>query len=125
MERVETSDLRDAITDFTLVENLMYDTPQELPDNHRVRQTEIETVLKNGKVRQLICMLRDLSWKEWNQKLTATDSRLRNRVQKRIVMELAATPSMTAQIMRERIVNLIEQAMQKHQELQPQVVANA
>lgn len=125
MERVESSDLRDAVTDFTLVEQLMYEPPQELSDNHRARQTEIESVLKTGKVRQLIRMLRDLSWKEWSQKLTATDSRLRNRIQKRIVMELAATPSMTAQIMRDRITTLIEQAMLKHQEALPPQIANA
>ena len=117
VDRVESSNLRDAVTDLQLFEKIMFTLPEELPDSHRVRQAKLESVLKTGKPRQLIRTLRDLCWKEWSHKLTSTDSHLRGKIHKRLVNELSADPSMTIQQIRQNISNIIESAMLKHEKV--------
>ena len=93
----------------------MFSMPEALPEHHRARQAQLETSLKSGKTRQLIMLLRDLSWKKWSDRLNSTDSQLRNRIEKRLITELAAHPNMSTVSVRQRVREIVEVAMQKHE----------
>ncbi len=113
-DAIESAELRQAMQDTTLIEDVMSDTPDELHDNHRTRQGFIEKKLNSGKPAQITQVLRDLSWRERTGKLTGTDRRLRKNALERLVGEVALGTSSTAEDIQVHIDGIVEDAMQQH-----------
>ncbi len=113
-DAIENAELRQAMQDTQLIENIMEDPPDELHDNHRTRQGFIEKKLNSGKPAHIVQVLRDLSWRERTGKLTGTDRRLRKSALERLVGEIALGASRNAEDIQSCIDGIVDDAMQRH-----------
>lgn len=113
---IEENGLRPSTLTFDLIIDIMASNPEELDDHHRTRQGDIERRIKSGKSRAMVKALRDLCWRETRHRLTNADSRLRDRIQDKLVKELALRPSMTLRDAKARMTVIIQEAMRKHEE---------
>lgn len=119
MDALQEDEIRVARATFNTVERIMRNTPEPLDNNHRVRQAQIEKVIKGRKLNKLIGALRDLCWREHIHKLTTADSRLRSELQTIITNELSLTPDMAQDSARGRLNIIISQAMSHHAQANP------
>lgn len=113
-DAIENAELRQAMQDTRLIEDVMDAPPDELHDNHRTRQGFIEKKLNSGKPAHIAQVLRDLSWRERTGKLTGTDRRLRKNALERLVGEIALGASRTSEDIQDCIDCIVEDAMQRH-----------
>jgi len=114
MENVDEDELRPAITDMSVIEDVLFNEPADLPDNHRTRQSDIRTKLKTRNPRKLAQALRDLIYLERTHRLTNTDAKLRDKVMQALTRELALRPSITVATARQNLQKLVDRAMHEH-----------
>jgi len=114
VENIDEEELRPAITDMSVIEEVFYNEPAELDDNYRTRQANIRQKLKTRSPRKLAQALRDLVWLERTHKLTNTDTRLRDNVIQRLSRELALHPSMTVATARQKLEAMVNSAITEH-----------
>ncbi len=113
-ENVNEDEIRPALTDTELIADVLQNPPQELGNDHRVRQNTIRAKIKTRDPRQLAQALRDLCWREHTDKLTYTDSQLKDQVQRLLTQELALNPAVTPDAVRTRLNQLIKTAIASH-----------
>lgn len=116
VENIDEEELRPAITDMSLIEEVFYNEPAELDDNYRTRQADIRQKLKTRSPRKLAQALRDLVWLERTHKLTNTDSRLRDNVIQRLSRELALNPAISVVNARKKLEAMVNSAITEHME---------
>jgi len=114
VENVDEEELRPAITDMSLIEEVLNKEPAELDDNYRTRQANIRSKLKTRNPRKLAQALRDLVWLERTHKLTNTDTRLRDRVIQALSRELALKDTLSVANARKRLEDLVNAAITDH-----------
>jgi RNA polymerase-interacting CarD/CdnL/TRCF family regulator len=114
VENVDDEELRPAITDIEIIEEVFNKEPVELDENYRIRQTEIRQQIKSRNPLKLAQALRDLVYLERTHKLTTTDLRLRDQVMQALARELALQPTLSVANARQNIQALIELAMTDH-----------
>lgn len=114
VENIDEDELRPAMTDMALIEEVLYNEPAELDDNYRTRQAEIRQKLKTRNPRKLAQALRDLVWLERTHKLTNTDTRLRDKVIQALSRELALKPSLSVAVARRKLETLVHSAITDH-----------
>lgn len=107
--------VREAISSFEKVRNEMFKTPRDLDDHYRTRQANIRERIDEGGVRELIRGLRDLSWREYSDRLTNTDKKLRSNLQNRLQREIAVGEIITPANAGMRIQKIINEAMLAHE----------
>jgi RNA polymerase-interacting CarD/CdnL/TRCF family regulator len=122
VENMDEEELRPALSDTELIEEVLMREPNELSDNYRTRQSIIREQLKSRNPRKLAQALRDLAWLEHTHKLTNTDTRLRDKVLKALARELALRPNISVRNAQSAILQLVEKAVQKHLEEHPEAV---
>lgn len=108
--------VREAISSFKLVREVMMQTPRDLDDHYRTRQANIRSRIDEGGVRQLIAGLRDLCWREYSDRLTNTDKKLRMQLQKRLRREIAVGEDITRTRAGIKLKEIIQEAMLYHEE---------
>lgn len=113
-DTVDEDELRLAMEDTVVIEQVMAKQPNKLDDNYRVRQADIKKSLRTRNPRLLAQALRDMSWLEYTHKLTNTDMRLRERLVKALTREMALMPNYTVAKARIVLQDIINQAMQQH-----------
>ena len=118
-DAIEDAELRPALRDTNLIENVMEAPPDALHDNHRTRQGTIEKKLNSGQPVDIAQVLRDLTWRELTGKLTGTDRRLRKSALERLVGEIALGASQTSEAIQTRLDCIVDAAMQRHLANQP------
>lgn len=115
-------DLRKEIITAELVQNILFNTPNELSTNHRTRQAKLKSAIDSGKPRKILQALRDLCWFEkLRDRLSASDLQLRKRAHRLITQELAlrSTTDETLQKAALKLDRIIMQAMNTHSNAQP------
>lgn len=125
VENIDEEELRPAITDMSVIEEVFYNEPVELDDNYRTRQAEIRQKLKTRSPRKLAQALRDLVWLERTHKLTNTDTRLRDNLIQRLSRELALHPSVTVASARQKLEALVNSAITEHMDDQDETTPAA
>lgn len=114
VDRLDEAGLRPVTVDDDLIQEIMNNPPEELNDNHRARQSTIETHIKTGKPKLLIRALRDLSWRERTDRLTNADKKLMDRIRKRLIKELSLNSADNRSATRYNLQKIIEEAMDNH-----------
>jgi len=122
VENIDSDELRPALTDTELIEEVLFIEPDELSDNYRTRQAHIREKLKSRNPRQLAQALRDLAWLERTHKLTNTDTQLRDKVLKALARELALKPNISVRAAQTAILQLVDKAMDTHMRNNPNAV---
>jgi RNA polymerase-interacting CarD/CdnL/TRCF family regulator len=115
-DQLETHLLRPALTDTDLIKEVLFMQPEELTDNHRFRQVEIEKKLSNHDPRLIVQVLRDLCWRQQSTSLTSTDKRLQRSALTSLLKELVMNPAYTLAKAEQKLDSLIAQAMLYHQQ---------
>lgn len=111
---LDDAGIREANTDLELVETIMGKVPNELQDDYRKRQSEIERKLKNGNFRKMVQALRDLAYRERVNKLSQGDMRLKDRLLTKIVHELSLNPRYKIASLKEKVQRITILAMDTH-----------
>ena len=93
-----------------IIINVLSDTPQELADDFRLRQTEIDRKIGTGDPLRIAEALRDLSWRGQTIKPSSGDTKLMDKAHKFLSGLLAAQPSIDAQEASRRLDATLEQA---------------
>ena len=106
--------LREAISNIDLVREIMFKAPRSLDDHYRTRQANIRERIEDGGIRQLIQGLRDLCWREYSDRLTNTDRKLRKRLQTRLQREISIAHDIPKATARKKLATIIEKAMLVH-----------
>lgn len=114
LDTLDEDELRDAEADFELVRDALVKPPETLENDHRERQSKIRSMLKSRDPRQLTRALYDLCWREYVNKLTFTDTQLRDQAYSLLSQELALNSTGAANDARRRIERLIDQAIERH-----------
>ncbi len=95
VDTLDEDEIRPALTDTSIIEDVMQQTPQELDDNYRARQAAIRKMLRTRNPRRLAAALRDLTWHGCREHLTNTDKQLRSEVLQALADEMALLPRLT------------------------------
>ena len=123
VENMDEEELRLALADTQLIEEVLQHTPSELSDDFRIRHSDIRDILKSRNPRKLTQALRDLAWLEHRHKLTGTDVQLRESVLNALARELALKPETTVSHAQTIIMDLVKKAMQIHLAERPNVIS--
>jgi len=94
VERAEASGLRKATLDAAGILDILSAEPNELDDDHRKRQAEIELRIRSGDAELVTQALRDLAWREHNDSLTERDQKLKSEAEALVIGELALQPDL-------------------------------
>lgn len=82
--------LRDALKAL----DFLGEQPSSLPGDYKERQALIEERLRNADLVTVVKIVRDLSWLQWEDRLTAKDITLLGRARQLLVGELAVAANM-------------------------------
>lgn len=79
-----------------MIGEVLFLPPRELDDDFHVRQQENDLRIQSGDQRQSAEVLRDLTWREFNGPITASDKKQLAMVKKRLALILTASDEMDA-----------------------------
>ena len=113
-EKMNTDEIRIAMNNMDVIEEVMQAPPEPLEDDHRARQNTIKEKIKTHDPRILAATLRDLAWRESVDKLTFTDTQLKDQAQRLLAQELALDPDIAMDVARKRISTLLNTAIANH-----------
>ena len=113
-EKFETGEVRPAVTDNHFIANIVQEPPQALLDDHRARQNQIKEMMKSHDPRQLAEALRDLCWREATDKLTFTDTQMRDKLLRQLSQEMSLHPQTTYDEARNWLLDTLNEAIQEH-----------
>lgn len=81
--------IRPAITDLTVIEEVFAAPPSELSDDYRSRQAAIQKQIQTREPRAMATALRDLFWREQRDKLTSVEMKMKSNLMKMLSHEIA------------------------------------
>jgi RNA polymerase-interacting CarD/CdnL/TRCF family regulator len=113
-EKFDGGDVRPAITDTQFIIRIFKEYPQALQDDHRVRQNEVKDMMKSHDPRKLAEALRDLCWREATDKLTFTDTQMRDKLARQLAQEMSLAPNATYEEARNWLLETLNEAIQEH-----------
>lgn len=113
-ENLNADEIRPALTDMTVIREVLHQPPEDLGGDHRARQNTVRALLKHREPKQLAQALRDLAWRERSTKLTFTDSQLKEEAQRLLTQELALAPTMDTDSVRSALNRMVQEAMTAH-----------
>ncbi len=101
-------DIRPAISNMDVIEEVFSQPPAELSDDYRARQAKIQKKITTRDPREMAQALRDLTWREYTDKLTAVEQKMKSRLMKMLSREMAVMrPNMTV----EKAINQLTQML--------------
>jgi len=114
VEQAEEAGLRLAISGEGAIKKVLKKSPEELPGDHRKRQSEISDKIHSGKAVKIAEALRDLAYRERIDGLTERDSKLKSEAEDLLIGELALIPELDMTLAAERLYDMVQEAMDKH-----------
>jgi RNA polymerase-interacting CarD/CdnL/TRCF family regulator len=89
VEGVADTDIRPAIKNTDIIEEIFSMPPVELSDDYRARQAKIEKKIKTRDPSEMAQALRDLAWREYTDKLTSVELKMKSKLVKMLSREMA------------------------------------
>ena len=90
--------IRPAIADLSILEEMFALPPTELSDDYRSRQASIQKQIQTREPEAMATALRDLFWRERNDKLTSVEMKMKSSLMKMLSHEIAVMwPEMTVE----------------------------
>lgn len=121
-EKFDNGEVRPAMTDMRFIADVMKEPPQPLLDDHRARQNQIKEMVRSHDPRQLTEALRDLYWREATDKLTFTDTQLRDKLLRQLAQEISLQPDTTYEDIRRELQDMMAEIIQMHMTAQQAIV---
>lgn len=105
--------IRPAIEDLTIIEEVFAEPPCELSDDYRARQAKIQKQIQTREPMAMAQALRDLFWREQSDKLTAVETKLKSRLMKMISHEIAVIrPDLTVENATNQLTQMLVKMVQ-------------
>lgn len=115
IDTIEDMDIRPAIKNIDLIQEVFSKTPEELSDDYRARQAVIDKKIKTRDPRQMAQALRDLAWREHTNKLTAVEQKMKTKLVKMLSREMAVIrPNMNVESATNRLTAMLYDMLQDH-----------
>ena len=89
VETANDMNIRPAIEDLTIIEEVFALPPAELSDDYRSRQAKIQKQIQTREPEAMAKALRDLYWREQNDKLTSVELKMKSNLIKMLSHEIA------------------------------------
>ncbi len=89
VEAAPDMNIRPAIEDLTVIEQVFALPPAQLSDDYRARQASIQKQIQTREPEPLAQALRDLYWREQSEKLTAVETKMKGQLMKMLSYEIA------------------------------------
>lgn len=89
VEAATDMNIRPAIEDLSVIEEVFGKPPQELSDDYRSRQATIQKQIQTREPEAMAMALRDLFWREQTDKLTSVELKMKSSLMKMLSHEIA------------------------------------
>jgi len=115
VDTVEDMDIRPAIQNMDVIEEVFSKPPNELSDDYRARQAKIQKMIKTREPREMAEALRDLAWREYTDKLTAVEQKMKSRLMKMLSREMAVIrPNLNVEKANNQLTQMLYDMVQYH-----------
>ena len=89
VEAATDMNIRPAIEDLSVIEEVFAAPPSELSDDYRTRQATIQKQIQTREPEAMAMALRDLFWREQTDKLTSVELKMKSSLMKMLSHEIA------------------------------------
>ena len=89
VEAASDMNIRPAIEDLSVIEEVFAAPPSELSDDYRTRQATIQKQIQTREPEAMATALRDLFWREQTDKLTSVELKMKSSIMKMLSHEIA------------------------------------
>ena len=89
VEQATNMNIRPAVEDLSIFEEVFALPPAQLSDDYRARQAKIQKQIQTREPDAMAMALRDLYWREQTEKLTAVETKLKSQLIKMLSHEIA------------------------------------
>ena len=89
VEAATGMNIRPAIKNLSIIEDVFASPPTVLSDDYRARQAKIQKQIQTRDPQAMAQALRDLFWREHNDKLTAVEMKMKSRLVQMLSREIA------------------------------------
>ncbi len=108
--------IRPAIEDLTVIEEVFAAPPSELSPDYRSRQASIQKLIQTREPEPMAQALRDLFWREKTDKLTSVELKMKSSVIKMLSHEIAViSPEMTVEKANSHLMQMLHQMVQQEE----------
>lgn len=111
-DEINPEEVRTTINDLKVIREVFANTPVDLSDQHRARQSRLQAKIRSNDPRKIAQAIRDLIWRERTSRLTETDKRILSEAHDKLLQELSISPSIESA--RARLKSVIDAAIDKH-----------
>lgn len=114
-ETVDDMDIRPALANMDVIEEVFAKAPTELSDDYRARQAKIQKKITNREPKEMAQALRDLAWREHTDKLTAVEQKMKSRLMKMLSREMAVMrPNMNVEKATNQLTQMLYDMVNDH-----------
>jgi len=116
IDTADDMDIRPAIKNMDIIEEIFSAPPRELSDDYRARQAKIEKQIKTREPEAMAKALRDLAWREHTDKLTSVELKMKSKLVKMLSREMAVIrPAVNVEKATNTLTQMIYEMLQLHE----------
>ena len=116
IDTADDMDIRPAIKNMDVIEEIFSTPPSELSDDYRARQAKIEKQIKTRDPEAMAEALRDLAWREHTDKLTSVELKMKSKLVKMLSREIAVIrPAVNVEKATNQLTQMIYEMLQLHE----------
>lgn len=126
IDAVAEMNIRPAIKSMDVIKEIFSQVPTELSDDYRTRQAKIEKQIKTRDPEAMAEALRDLAWREYTDKLTSVELKMKSRLMKMLSREIAVIrPAVNVEHAMNRLTQLLYEMLQLHEPPEDEVASSS
>lgn len=113
VEAATDMNIRPAIENLSIIEDVFASPPSVLSDDYRARQAKIQKQIQTRDPQAMAQALRDLFWREHNDKLTAVEMKMKSRLIQMLSREMAVIdPNMNVEKATSHLTQMLYEMVQ-------------
>jgi CarD family transcriptional regulator len=126
VEVATNMNIRPAIEDLSIIEEVFAAPPSELSDDYRSRQATIQKQIQTREPEAMATALRDLFWREQTDKLTSVELKMKSSLMKMLSHEIAVIcADMTVEKASSHLTQMLYRMVQEPNDPRPEEGAEA
>lgn len=123
---MEDMDIRLAMKNTDVIEDVFSMQPDALDDDYRERQAKIQKMIDTRHPRQMAQALRDLAWREFTDKLTGVEQKMKTQLIKMLSREMALVrPAMDVELASNHLTIMLQNMIEEHRLKQAEEAASS
>jgi RNA polymerase-interacting CarD/CdnL/TRCF family regulator len=113
-EAIDDVGLRTKLLTAKTIRTIMRETPIDLDEDTQSRQGYIKTQMKSDDPHDLVSLLRDIYWRDQDNRLSQSETKTRNALLDTIESELAVSQGVNSSVAHSALQEIINRAMDFH-----------